>query len=191
MSHRLLAWPCNKPFSAPSSDVSVLLGLAVRQAHRLAFGNNPSLLEDKLTVSQSRSWETDSEMVISFQGSTPAKEKRRKQKGAGIFSTQSPTSHTWSSEAGVTFQNTSKLSEGPIALFSFESLDSGYLGKGFFSRDNCLEAADSLGSSRRGISPLFLDRGQGGGRHIHHTDLWLLTCASGTCSEQCPAGRMR
>ena len=35
----LLARPCNKPFSAPNADVSVLFGLTVRQAHGLAFGN--------------------------------------------------------------------------------------------------------------------------------------------------------
>ena len=43
----LPAWPCNKPFSAPNSDVLVLLvfsiwfgfGLNVCWAHELAFGN--------------------------------------------------------------------------------------------------------------------------------------------------------
>ena len=35
----ILASPCNKPFSAPNSDVSVSFGLTVRQAHELAFGN--------------------------------------------------------------------------------------------------------------------------------------------------------
>ena len=35
---RLLAWPLNKPFSAPNSDVLVLFGLTVRGAHELVLG---------------------------------------------------------------------------------------------------------------------------------------------------------
>ena len=35
----LLAWPCNKHFSAPNSDISILSGLTVHRAHKLAFGN--------------------------------------------------------------------------------------------------------------------------------------------------------
>ena len=36
----LLAWPCNKLFSAPNSNVSVLFHFTVRQAHELVFNNN-------------------------------------------------------------------------------------------------------------------------------------------------------
>ena len=31
--------PCSKPFSAPNSDISVLFGLTMDQAHELAFSN--------------------------------------------------------------------------------------------------------------------------------------------------------
>ena len=57
---------------------------------------------------------------------------------------------------------------------------SAHLGKGFFSGDNCLEAADSLGSSSQGLGPLFLRRELGGAHHVQHTDLLLWVCASGT-----------
>ena len=35
-----LAWPYNKPCSAPNSDISLLFGLTVHQAHELAFSYN-------------------------------------------------------------------------------------------------------------------------------------------------------
>ena len=51
----LLECSCNKPFSAPNSSVSVSFGLTVHWVHRLGFGDNPNLLEDKLIVSQGNS----------------------------------------------------------------------------------------------------------------------------------------
>ena len=35
----LLAWPCNKPFSAPHTDNSAVLFLIACQAHKLGFSN--------------------------------------------------------------------------------------------------------------------------------------------------------
>ena len=50
-----LAWPCNKPFSAPDSNVSVLFSLTVCQAHRLAFDDSYILL--KLGGGFGKNWE--------------------------------------------------------------------------------------------------------------------------------------